>query len=108
MSSDNRHGHDHDDATPAIIIDSLSAFLHRDIEREGHRILLPFLDTDDLLRLSECSKGLINYRYHLSRIKNMHHPISTLSMDDALNPLLLDPQAVGGVGWGVFVLLWGI
>ena len=40
--------------TPLIAtnVNCLSAFLYRDIEPEGHRLLLPFLTTTDLLRLS--------------------------------------------------------
>lgn len=71
---------------------SLSTFLHRDIDREGHRVILPFLDTDDRLWLSECSKGLVKYRHHLSRVKVVPHPSPTPMMKKALDQLLLDQE----------------
>lgn len=47
----------------------LYTLLHRDVEPEGHRMILPFFTTDDLLRLSECSRGLLKYRNNLLAVK---------------------------------------
>ena len=47
--------------------------LCRDIEPKGNRLFLPFFTHNDLLRLSECSHGLLAYRLHLTRIK-LHSP----------------------------------
>lgn len=49
---------------------TLYKFICLDIDdKTGCCLLVPFLTTNDLLRLSECSKTLKNYRYYLSRIK---------------------------------------
>ena len=66
----------------------LRHFLIGDIASQGHRILLPFLTTADRLHLSECSQGLINYRYHLSRVKIIPHPSSSPGMEESLYRLL--------------------
>lgn len=47
----------------------LYSFLRDDIQRKDHHFLLPFLTTNDLLRLSESSKDLTIYRLHLPRVK---------------------------------------
>ena len=66
----------------------LRELLIRDIAPEGHRLLLPFLTTTDLLHLSECCQGLLNYRYHLSRVAIIPHPECTSAMDEGLTRLL--------------------
>jgi len=39
--------------------------MHHDINgNEAHLLLLPFLATNDLLRLSECCSSLLGYRYY--------------------------------------------
>ena len=40
-----------------------------DIEPGAAHLLLPFLTTQDCLRLSECSKGLLPYRHHLPHLQ---------------------------------------
>ena len=66
----------------------LREFLIRDISPEGHRLLPPFLTTTDLLHLSECSQGLLDYRYHLSRVNITSPRWSTPAMDEGLTRLL--------------------
>ena len=76
----------------------LSTFLYHFIrgdiiDKEGHRILVPFLRTNDLLRLSECSKSLVKYRYYMSRIKLVPHPsMAKPAMKRALFDLLLQQE----------------
>ena len=68
---------------------SLYDFIRRDIIRgEGNNILMPFLTTNDLLRLSECSKQLLDYRYQLSRVGIVLHPSPTFLMKRALFQLM--------------------
>ena len=66
----------HDDSKSAPC-ESIGAFvLGRDVEPQGHRIIIPFLTNKDLLRLSECSKGLLPSRLHLTRIR-LRYPYYT-------------------------------
>jgi len=68
---------------------SLYHFIRRDIiVNEGHHILVRFLTTNDLLRLSECCKPFVNYRHHLSRLKTVSHPSDNITMRRALFVLL--------------------
>ena len=68
----------------AVAVDKLASFLHRDIEpKEGQRLLLPFLCTTSLLRLSECSTGLQPYRHHLSRLKLIGHGSGLHHLDES-------------------------
>ena len=77
----------------------LREFLIRDISSEGHHLLLPVLTTTDLLHLSECSQGLLGYRYHLSRVETITHPSYTPAMDVGLARLL------SGQMWGVHIAI---
>ena len=55
---------------PPSSTNKLYTLLYRDIRpNEGQRIFLPFLSTKDRLRLSECCNGLLDYRFHLSRVR---------------------------------------
>ena len=51
-------------------------------------MLLPFLNTTDLLDLSQCSRGLMNYRYHLSRVTIIPHPTWVPGMEEGVSRLL--------------------
>jgi hypothetical protein len=46
-----------------------SLFLRGDIQKEGDRILLPYLTTKSRLRLSECCRETRPYRDYLSRVR---------------------------------------
>lgn len=46
-----------------------SLFLRSDIQKEGDRILLPYLTTQSRLRLSECCRETRPYRDYLSRVR---------------------------------------
>jgi len=50
----------------------LHELLRRDAAVGGERKFMPYLRTNDLLRLSECSKALLVYRHHLPRIMLCH------------------------------------
>ena len=52
-------------STSSPLYDQIS----HDIQPKGQRIFIPFFTTEDLLRLSECSKDLQDYRYYLLRLK---------------------------------------
>jgi hypothetical protein len=56
------------------------------------RILLPYFSTLDLLRLSECSQGLLKYRSHITRVTIVPHPSPTAGMKRALVRLLAEQQ----------------
>ena len=80
---------------------SLRDFLIRDIAPQGHRMLLPFLTTNDRLDLSGCSQGLIDYRYHLSHVMILSHPPWVPETDEALTRLLSEQMS------GVHVKVFG-
>jgi len=65
----------------AILLPSTTSILNdiSDDGGEGPRILLPFLSSSELLRLSECCKFLINYHYHMRCIMLKPHPLSGLA-----------------------------
>ena len=72
---------------------SLATLLLRDIHpQEGHRLILSFLDTADCLRLSECCQALLDYRYHLSKVKVIPHPSPTPGNRRGLARLLLEQR----------------
>lgn len=71
---------------------SLFTFLQDDIQPEGRRLLLPFLTMNELLRLSECCEGLINYRHHLTRLKISPHSSASPGTVEGINQLLLDQE----------------
>jgi len=76
-------------------IPALYDFICTDIIKGlGHLLLVPFLTTNDLLQLSECSKPLVNYRQHLSRIKIVPHPATVITpgIRRALSQLLDEQQ----------------
>lgn len=58
-------------------------------------LLLPFLSTRDLLRLSECSHSLLQYRNHISRLCVIRHPTPTPRMKRALLRMLTDQYNAG-------------
>jgi len=63
------------------------------IKYMAYDALIPFLTTNDLLRLFECSKTLVPYRQHLSRIKLVSHPSRvTPASRRALSQLLAGQQ----------------
>ena len=62
--------------------------IRHDVEPDGQRIILNFLSTTDRLRLSECSKSLLQYRNHLFNIKVVRHPSATRGLEKALIRLL--------------------
>jgi len=57
-----------------VAASSIRGILIEDVEPEGGpRVILPFLTTQDRLRLSECSTWLLRYRSCLSQLKLTHH-----------------------------------
>jgi len=63
------------------------------IKNIAYGAFIPFLTTHDLLRLSECSKALVPYRQHFSRIKLVRHPSPiTPALRSALSRLLGEQQ----------------
>jgi hypothetical protein len=91
---------------------SLARLLELDIQPQGDHMLLPFLDTHDLLRLSGCCQGLLSYRYHLLRIELRMYPSLTRAVE-CMKGLMSSQEgkwlpacagqvqagAVGGAGW---------
>lgn len=76
---------DHQLLAPSIteattITGNLTSFLIEDIEEKGCHLLLPYLTTNDLLRLSECCQATTNYRYYLKSVKLVPHKSPLLSM----------------------------
>jgi len=55
-------------ATVNVLCHHLRDLIRRDIEPQGHRLILPFLTTMDRLRLSECCQGLRIYQSFLSHV----------------------------------------
>ena len=47
----------------------LHRFLCEDIKSGGRRILLPYLDSQSLLTMSECCTGTVQYHFHLGEIR---------------------------------------
>ena len=117
---------DDDDSTDSGI-DRLRKQLYHDLEPQGQRFFIPFLTTTDLLQLSASSKGLLRYRYYLSRVKivspcpvgedegdtigevptfltKQNDELQCLSFDDPSVLSALDILAIEGCGCKVKVL----
>ena len=58
-----------------VYLDHLFQAVVKDISPEGHRILLPFFTSTDMLVLSECCHDLLAYRTFMSTITTTNDPV---------------------------------